>query len=204
MKPQGSTVLMVRAEGTSPTNAAGGATSPASVSGISATVVNCPSPFAAPSGTDPWACLHTAPPDGTGSEGCSSTGPMDCTVSEAQFPTPCVGLPATQSDTKETPSLQPGPMLDGLRFLSCSNHHSYGGVEALTAMAEGQMQCAVTGSAFEFLLQHASVSVVQTVRRNAVVFARMRPHQKGQVMELLNHTGLHHAFQGQSRYLPVS
>jgi len=70
-------------------------------------------------------------------------------------------------------------------------------------MAEGQMQCAVTGNALERLLQLPDLSVVETVMRSAVVFSRMQPHQKGQVMDLLGMMGIHQMFNGQSRFIPV-
>lgn len=74
---------------------------------------------------------------------------------------------------------------------------------ALSAMAEGQMQCAVTGPALGRLLQLSDLSVLETVMRSAVVFSRMQPHQKGQVMDLLGMMGIHQIFNGQSRFIPV-
>ena len=74
----------------------------------------------------------------------------------------------------------------------------------LTALAEGQVQCAVTGDAFEHMLQLGDLSLLESVMRNAVVFARMKPHQKGLVMDLLGTTGIHQPFNGQPRHLQVS
>ena len=74
---------------------------------------------------------------------------------------------------------------------------------ALTSIAEGQAQCAITGAAFEHLLQQEDLTVLQAVLQNAVVFARMRPHQKAQVMSLLGVAGLHQVFQGRHRHIPV-
>lgn len=74
----------------------------------------------------------------------------------------------------------------------------------MTAMAEGHLQCALTGAALDYLLQRCPVSMIETVMRTAVVFARMKHHQKGQVMGLLGSAGLHYAFQGHSRHLAVS
>ena len=54
------------------------------------------------------------------------------------------------------------------------------------------------------MLQQADLSVIETVMRNVVVFARMRSHQKGQVMDLLGKRGLHHPYMGQPRHIPVS
>ncbi len=94
--------------------------------------------------------------------------------------------------------------LEGLSWVRCWDDHSYSMVQAVTAIAAGHLQCAVTGAAFAHLLQHAPVLVIETVMRNAVVFARMRPHQKGQVMDLLASRGLRHTCHGQSRQLSVS
>lgn len=96
------------------------------------------------------------------------------------------------------------PPMEGLSLVGHGDQHSYTVAQATTALAEGQLQCVVTGSALEHLLQHAPASMMETVLRSAVVFARMRPHQKGQVMALLGSAGLRHAFQGQSRHLAVS
>ena len=90
----------------------------------------------------------------------------------------------------------------GLRF-STGSGEMCDPSEALSAMAEGQMQCAVTGNALERLLQLSDLSVIETVMRSAVVFSRMQPHQKGQVMDLLGMMGVHQIFNGQSRFIPV-
>ena len=96
-------------------------------------------------------------------------------------------------------------LTEGLTLVRHADQHSYSVAQATTALAEGQLQCVVTGAGLDHLLQHASPSLVETVMRSAVVFARMRPHQKGQVMALLGCTGLRHASTGQqSRHLAVS
>ena len=78
-------------------------------------------------------------------------------------------------------------------------------VQALQSIAQGQAQCCVTGQAFDHMLQRAEPApLVQTVMQNAVVFARMRSHQKGQVMELLSSRGLHQIVDDQKRHIPVS
>lgn len=69
---------------------------------------------------------------------------------------------------------------------------------------QGEAQCCVTGSAFEHMLQLGDMSLLETVMRNVVVFSRMKPHQKGQVMDLLSKRGLHRLVNGQQQYLPVS
>ena len=75
---------------------------------------------------------------------------------------------------------------------------------ALTIIAEGQAQCAITGAAFEHLLQQEDLAILQAVLQNAVVFARMQPHQKAQVMSLLGAAGLHQVFRGRHRHIPVT
>ncbi len=94
---------------------------------------------------------------------------------------------------------------DGLRFLLGTGDVRQDGeaLRALTSIAEGQAQCAVTGAAFEHLLQQEDLSVLEAVLQNAVVFARMRPHQKAQVLSLLGASGLHQVFQGRHRHIPV-
>lgn len=74
----------------------------------------------------------------------------------------------------------------------------------LYVRSQGQAQCCVTGPAFEHMLQHEDLSVLETIMLNVVVFARMRSHQKGQVMDLLGARGLHQVFNGQQRLIPVS
>ena len=101
------------------------------------------------------------------------------------------------------PPAVPEPSWEGLRFLT-AGHEDLEASQALTALAEGQMQCAVTGDAFEHLLQHHDLSVLETVMRNVVVFSRMQPHQKGQVMDLLGIRGMHELFNGRTRFIPVS
>ena len=62
---------------------------------------------------------------------------------------------------------------------------------ALTLLAEGGMQCAVTGDALQLLLQLPDESALMAVLHTAVVYARMKPHQKGQIMDLLGMRGLY-------------
>ena len=68
---------------------------------------------------------------------------------------------------------------------------------------QGQAQCCVTGSAFEHMLQLGDSALLETVMRNVVVFSRMKPHQKGQVMDLLGLRGLHTLREGQQQHFPV-
>ena len=76
-------------------------------------------------------------------------------------------------------------------------------LETLQSIAQGEAQCCLTGPAFEHLLQHAEPVVLESIMQHAVVFARMKSHQKGQVVELLGAKGLHRMVQGQERSIPV-
>lgn len=97
-----------------------------------------------------------------------------------------------------------GSAMKGLIFSTgIGSHHVMDACDALTSMSEGVMQCAVTGDAFEYLLQMQDVSLLDAVLRNVVVFSRMQPHQKGQVMDLLGSRGIHQPFQGQPRHIRV-
>ena len=49
----------------------------------------------------------------------------------------------------------------------------------------------MTGPAFEHLLGQEDVSVVETIMGSVAVFARMRSHQKGQVVDMLGPRGLY-------------
>ena len=94
-------------------------------------------------------------------------------------------------------------LLKGLTFTSGAGRQHVQPGEAVKAMAEGTMQCAVTADAFEYLLQMRDVSVLEAVLRSAVVFSRMQPHQKGQVVDLLGAKGIHQPFEGQPRHVKV-
>ena len=107
-------------------------------------------------------------------------------------------------DPPFSPAATPRPGLAGLRFVQAEGNQECDHGMVLTALAEGQVQCAVTGDAFEHMLQLGDLSLLESVMRNAVVFARMKPHQKGLVMDLLGTTGIHQPFNGQPRHLQVS
>ena len=125
-------------------------------------------------------CVQTAAEE----EGCARSR-------QSQTPLAVVTAPHTWS-----------PPLEGLRFLT-TEQEVLEPSEALHALAEGRLQCAVTGEALEHLLQHHDLSVLESVMQNAVVFSRMKPHQKGQVVDLLGMPGIHQMFQGHARYIPV-
>ncbi|KAL0049927.1 hypothetical protein WJX82_000871 [Trebouxia sp. C0006] len=87
--------------------------------------------------------------------------------------------------------------LSMLTFVMSISGQALPAAEALNGLAEGQLQCALTGDAFKHMLRQCDLSVLETVMRNTVVFARMKPHQKGQVMDLLGSRGLHQVNHGQ-------
>ena len=95
--------------------------------------------------------------------------------------------------------------LEGLVFTSgTDSNYVMEPCAATSSMAEGSMQCAVTGDALDYMLRMHDVSLLEAVMRNAVVFSRMQPpHQKGQVMDLLGTKGIHQQFEGQPRYIQV-
>ena len=76
-------------------------------------------------------------------------------------------------------------------------------LETVQSIAQGEAQCCITGQAFHHMLQHAQPALLESVMQHAVVFARMKSHQKGQVMELLSRRGLHQMVQGQEHHIPV-
>lgn len=92
----------------------------------------------------------------------------------------------------------------GLKFSPEFGGPAWDSASALTALAEGQARCAVTGDAFEHLLHCDDLFTLQTIMRNVVVFARMQSHQKGQVMDLLTIRGLYQMHKGQVRHIEVS
>ncbi len=118
------------------------------------------------------------------------------------------GLPQDQLSQLQSRSDHPQDPCAGLCF-TCEGYspqdEPQSALQALQSIAQGQAQCCVTGQAFDHMLQHAEPApLVQTVMQNAVVFARMRSHQKGQVMELLSSRGLHQIVDYQKRHIPVS
>ena len=108
----------------------------------------------------------------------------------------------TQSAVTITAVGTPGAPSQGFRFL-LAGVGSMGATEALAGLAEGRMQCAVTGDAFERLLRFGDLSMVETVMHSAVVFSRMQPVQKGQVVDLLGSRGIHQLFDRQPRHIQV-
>ncbi|KAL3140947.1 hypothetical protein ABBQ32_005472 [Trebouxia sp. C0010 RCD-2024] len=61
--------------------------------------------------------------------------------------------------------------------------------EAFQLIAEGTL-CAITGSAFEHLLQLSEPAVMQSVLQSLAVAARMQSHQKAQLVKMLSCQGL--------------
>ena len=62
----------------------------------------------------------------------------------------------------------------------------------------------MTGAALQHMLQLGDQSLLDLIISNAVVFSRMKPYQKGQVMDLLGQRGLHQEVHGQQQHLHVS
>ena len=54
------------------------------------------------------------------------------------------------------------------------------------------------------MLKQADTAMIETVMHSVSVFARMRSHQKGQVMDLLGRRGLFQSVQDQQHHIPVS
>ena len=90
-----------------------------------------------------------------------------------------------------------------LKVVTVVGAEEVGLTHALQSMACGHARCAVTGTAFHHLLQMSDLSILETVMHNAVVFARMKPHQKGQMIDLLSVRGLHQMHLGCARYIQV-
>ena len=107
------------------------------------------------------------------------------------------GLPLPPADNSQDPSAD-------LSFVLGASCEAMQPSEALKALSEGQMQCALTGDSFDYLLQHCDLSLLEVIMRSAVVFARMKPHQKGQVMDLLGSRGLFQFVDGQQRHVQVT
>ena len=61
--------------------------------------------------------------------------------------------------------------------------------DAVALIAEGH-QCIITGAVFEYMLQHAESAFLETVLRNVAVCARMKSHQKAQLVQLLGAHGM--------------
>ena len=71
-------------------------------------------------------------------------------------------------------------------------------------LSQGAAQCCVTGPAFEHVLGQEDMSVVEAIMGSVAVFARMRSHQKGQVVDMLGSRGLYQSLDAQPRHMPVS
>ncbi len=129
--------------------------------------------------------------------------PPEASHTPAAGPLTPLGADYPPADDLLTPPGSSQDPLTGLSFVLGASTQTLGAAEALRALSEGQMQCALTGDSFEYLLQHCELSVLETVMRNAVVFARMKPYQKGQVMDLLGTRGLYQMIDGQSYHIQV-
>ena len=144
------------------------------------------------------------------SEHASSSGPLPLTQTDRPSPAVTESHASSSAFLSKSHGAQHGSSNGSphgqLRFVKglAGEEVEVGSHEAITAMVSGQVQCAVTGSAFDHILHMSDVSVLETVMRSVLVFARMKPHQKGEVMDLLSVRGLHQMHQGQPRHLQVS
>ncbi len=156
----------------------------------------------------PHGATQAVPADA--SEHASSSGPRP--LLQTALPSPAVtNVHASSSAFPSKPhgaqhGSSNGSPQGQLRFVRglAGEEVEVGSNEAITAMVSGQVQCAVTGSAFDHILHISDVSVLETMMRSVLVFARMKPHQKGEVMDLLSVRGLHQMHQGHPRHLQVS
>ena len=166
------------------------------------------SPAASSSFGKPHGATGAVPSDA--SEHASSSGPLPLT--QTALPSPAVTeVHASSSAFLGKPhgarhGSSNGSSHGQLRFVRglAGEEVEVGSREAITAMVSGQVQCAVTGNAFYHILHSSDVSVLETVMRSVLVFARMKPQQKGEVMDLLSVRGLHQMHQGQPRHLQVN
>ena len=129
-----------------------------------------------------------------------SAPPLTPSHSARQLLTPLVIRPSTQPSSPPSPA----PGIDGLRFVLGLGTKTMSPNQALTALAEGQVQCAITGAAFQHLLESSDLDALEIVMRSVVVFARMQPHQKGRAVELLTIKGVHQMHNGSSRHVQVA
>ncbi|KAL0037175.1 hypothetical protein WJX79_003951 [Trebouxia sp. C0005] len=117
------------------------------------------------------------------------------------------------NDTAQTVSLQQDSdqVADRLQRSLCENlvfmlqtkddEEEIDAQRAITSLAQGLLQCCVTGPAFEQMLLQAEGSVVQAIMSSLVVCARMKGQQKGQVIDLLSQRGLHRTLHGEQSHL---
>lgn len=96
-------------------------------------------------------------------------------------------------DMPQTQSSQPEPGQASLRCVlaggGTQTTEVLSQVEALRLIAEGTT-CAITGPAFDQLLQQAEPAVMASVLQSLAVAARMQSHQKAQLVRMLSCQGL--------------
>lgn len=136
----------------------------------------------------------------------SLNNPMQLSLGFGQQPLVATAICSAQNLNPSCPQIppKPPPPPKRLKFTDTASGQEVEQPQALIALAEGNMQCAVTGDSFEQLLQQSDLSVLDLVMRNVVVFARMKPYQKGQVMDLLGRRGIYQMFGGRPRHVQVS
>ena len=129
-----------------------------------------------------------------------TTLPLTPSRSARQLLTPLTTTP-TPTPSPWPPS--PAPGVDGLRFVLGLSNKAMSPIQALTALAEGRLQCAITGAAFQHLLESSDLAPLEIVMRSVVVFARMQPQHKGKAVELLTVKGVHQMHDGAPRHIQV-
>lgn len=137
----------------------------------------------------------------------SSQPPTGHPQSPTGHPQSPAGHPQLPAGHPQSSAGHPQQLCHGLRVTLEGKQTAYHGedaLQALTSVAQGCAQCCVTGPAFAQMLGRADHSVLDMVLQNVVVFARMQPQQKGQVMELLGARGLHLVLDGQQHHIQVA
>ena len=88
-------------------------------------------------------------------------------------------------------SAEPDPSQDELAFIMAEEGKlvPLSRREAFAMIATGH-QCIITGSVFDHLVCQADPSLLETVLHNVAVCARMKAHQKAQLVNLLSDQGL--------------
>ena len=88
-------------------------------------------------------------------------------------------------------SAEPDPSGDELAFIMAEEGKlvPLSRREAFAMIATGH-QCIITGSVFDHLVHQADPSLLETVLHNVAVCARMKAHQKAQLVNLLSDQGL--------------
>ena len=119
-------------------------------------------------------------------------------LSHARFSEPFANsqlLAQTNADNlahlQQPTSAEPDPNQDELSFIMAEDGKlaPLSRREAFAMIATGH-QCIITGSVFDYLVHQADPSLLEAVLHNVAVCARMKAHQKAQLVNLLSDQGL--------------